>query len=182
MEFDNLKSNWKNSGSQIKSKSELEMMTKVKNHPQLKKIRSKLIVETFLIIIFLFVYYNAFDGSEKPLWINILLSISAILYILNDVFSYVTLLNPVKGISIKNSITKLHDTLQKLQIFSIITSFLFGIALIFFFSSSIIFTNTKYLIVLGIIISLVGMIYFSYKNWNGRIKQIKETIGEFNNE
>jgi len=39
MEFDTLKSDWKKTGNAKKNQEELLMMTKIKNHPIIKRIR-----------------------------------------------------------------------------------------------------------------------------------------------
>ncbi|UZR97966.1 hypothetical protein [Chondrinema litorale] len=182
MEFDDLKSNWQQSGGSSKSQKELEMMTKVKNHPQLKRIKLKLISETVLLIGFLTMYYNAFDGDQKPVWLNILLGISVILYIANDAMGFYTLQNPIKGTSISNSINKLLGDLQKLLVYSLATSFFFGIVMMLFFSTTVSFDNHKYFILFGIAATFFVMMFISYKSWSGRINQIKESISEFNND
>ena len=53
MELDKLKSIWKNTGSGKKNQNELLMMTKIKNHPKIKRMRGKFLIETLLILVFL---------------------------------------------------------------------------------------------------------------------------------
>ncbi len=73
MEFDHLKSSWKSTGQGKISQAELLMMTRIKNHPHIKRTRIKLLIETILIVVFLAVYYDGFDSATKPLWANFLL-------------------------------------------------------------------------------------------------------------
>ena len=58
MELNDLKSGWQNAGGVFKSQEDLQRMTKVTNHPSLKKIRAKLIAETIGLTLFLFIYYD----------------------------------------------------------------------------------------------------------------------------
>ena len=52
MEFDDLKSNWQHAGKPTKSVAELQLMTRVQQHPRLRRIRLKLLIETVLISAF----------------------------------------------------------------------------------------------------------------------------------
>ncbi|CAN5478011.1 hypothetical protein BH10ACI1_BH10ACI1_15380 [soil metagenome] len=179
MNLEELKSNWKQTGAEQKSQAELLMMTKIQNHPILNRIRLKLIIESILLIIFLIVYHNMFDGGNKPLWANITLVISAALYILTDFIGYLILQNPVSGNNLKNSINNLHLKLKRITFFSMLTSFLFGSSVILFFAPTIDFTKGKYLMLAGMIVTLIILMYLSYKNWMFRINRIKTAKAEF---
>lgn len=179
MNLEELKSNWKQTGAEQKSQAELLMMTKIQNHPILNRIRLKLIIESILLITFLIVYHNMFDGGNKPLWANITLVISAALYILTDFIGYLVLQNPVSRNNLKNSINNLHLKLKRIAICSLTVSLLFGSSVILFFSSMIIFTKGKYLILAVMIIMMFVSMYLSYKYWMLRINRIKTTEMEF---
>lgn len=181
MEFDNLKSNWKKTGQGKKNQTELLMMTKIKNHPNIKRMRIKLIIETILIIVFLAVYYDGFDGATKPLWANLLLIFTTTLYIIVRFIGWFILRNPIKGDNLKESLISFQNTLKRMAIFILLTSFLFGSAIISFFTSSIEFTQGKYFMLVGMIMSLILLVYLSNRNWLKRIEGIKKTLVEFNN-
>jgi len=181
MEFDNIKSNWKKTGQGKKNKTELLMMTKIKNHPNIKRMRLKLIIETILIIVFLAVYYNGFDGATKPFWANLLLVGATTLYIIVRFMGWLVLRNPIKGGNLKKSLISFQQTLMRMAISILLTSFLFGTAIISFFSSSIDFTQGKYFVLVGMIISLILLVYLSSRNWFKRIEGIKKTLIEFDN-
>lgn len=180
MEFDSIKSNWKKAGIGIKAQDELLMMTKVKNHPHIIKIRIKLIIEAILIIVFLSVYYNMFDGATKPLWANLLLILSAISFIIIRVAGWLVLRNPIRSDNLKKSLAKFQNRLKQMAFSNMLTSFLFGMAIILFFISSVNFTNGKYLLLGGIIFSLILLAYLSSRNWFHRVKSINLTLKEFN--
>ena len=180
MKFNELKSNWQKSGDKTKSQSELQMMTKVKNQPKLKRIRIKLIIETVLLIAFLVVYKDAFDGDNKPLWVNIILGASVVLFILNDIIGYFTLQNPINGSNIKQSIDNLTHKLRRLSILSISSSLFFGVSVILFLTSTIHFTKGKYLMLAGMFITLIILTYLSYRNWSYRINHFQKVTEEFN--
>ena len=181
MEFDNLKSSWKKVGQGKKGQTELLMMTKIKNHPNIKRMRIKLIIETSLIIVFLVVYYDGFDGATKPFWANLLLIGTTTAYIVVRLIGWIALRNPIKGGNLKKSLISFQDTLKRMAISILLTSFLFGSAIISFFASSIDFTRGKYFMLVGMILSLILFVYLSSRNWFKRIEGIKTTLIEFGN-
>lgn len=181
MELDNLKSNWKKVGVGKKGQNELLMMTKIKNHPNIHKIRIKFIIEAILIIVFLAAYYDAFDGANKSVWMNLLLIFTTTLYIIVRFIGWFVLRNPIKGGNLKKSLIGFQYTLKRMSILILLTSLLFGTAIISFFTSSIEFTQGKYFVLVGMIISLILLVYLSSRNWLKRIEGIKKTLIEFDN-
>lgn len=178
MEFDEFKENWKNAGHKTKSQLELQGMTKVRNHPVLKRIRLKLLIEAVLLSAFLVVYHDFFDGAEKPFWINGCLIASAVLFLLNDLAGFFTLQQPVSGSNLTESVGKLRLKLKHLLRSSVTTSLFFGASLILFFSWGIDFTQAKYLLLAGMILGLLLFTYLSYKSWLNRLKQIQQSAEE----
>jgi hypothetical protein len=182
MELENLKSGWQNAGAAVKSEADILKMTKITNHPSLKKIRKKLLIETLLLIFLLVVYYDWFDGDTKPFYANLLLVTAVLLYIANDVIGYISLVRPVRGINLKLSIEKYLNRIWQLSVFSLTVSFLYGISLVMFFTSVIDFTREKRFILLGIIITLIQVILWSARVWNKRIKTLKQQVKDLNSE
>ena len=181
MELDDIKSDWKNTGKGKRNQNELLKMTKIKNHPNIKKIRIKFIIEAVLLTIFLAVFYEGFDGATKPIWANTLLIISTTAYIIVRFLGWLVLRNPIKDGNLKKSLISFQNKLKQMAISILLTSFLFGSAIISFFTSSIDFTQEKYFVLAGMIITLLFLVYLSSRNWIKRIKGINETIIEFEN-
>ncbi len=179
MEFDDLKSNWKKAGAGIKDQDELLMMTKIKNHPHIKRIKIKFLIEAILLITFLVLYYDGFDGATKPLWANILLIASTFTYIIVRFMGWLALRNPVKGDNLKKSLLRFSHQLKQIAFSVLVSSLLFGSAIIAFFTSSIDFTKEKYFLLAGMIITLLCLVYLSLRNWLQRIEKIKVTLKEF---
>jgi hypothetical protein len=179
MELNDLKSVWKEAGKTSKSEADLYQMTKITNHPSLKKIRTKLIFETIGLVSFLLIYYNWFDGDKKPLYANLLLVAAILLFIFNDVIGYIFMLKPIKASNLKTSIQNYFVRIKRLSVFSIIISLLYCISIVIFFTSVISFTKEKYLILIGIIVTLLVMTYFSSKIWSNWIKNLKQQVVDF---
>ncbi|MDD7888191.1 hypothetical protein [Flavivirga sp. 57AJ16] len=182
MELENIKSNWKNAGKGKRDKTELLKMTEIKNHPNIKKIRIKFIIEAVLLIIFLAVFYEGLDGVTKPLWANALLIVTTTTYIIVRFLGWLVLRNPIKEGNLKKSLISFHNKLKQMAILILLTSFLFGSAIISFFTSSINFTQEKYFVLAGMIITLLFLVYLSSRNWIKRIKGINETLTEFDDK
>jgi len=179
MELTELKSAWQHVNISEKSVTDLQKMTKIANLPSIKKIRTKLIAEVIGLTLFSFIYYDWFDGDQKPLYANLLLLSSLLLYICNDIAGYMAVVRPVNGNNLKISIQSYLVRIKRLSVFSSVISFLYGISLIVFFTSVINFTQEKQLILVGIIIFLLTMIFSSISLWKKWIKSLKRQIKEF---
>ncbi len=179
MELEDMKATWQGAGKQARNNHELSKMTKVSNHPKLRRIRAKLLIEVILLTTFLLTYQNAFDAPEKPLWTNVLLAVFGLLFVLNDVAAYLLVIKRVKGTSIVASLVRLVALLKKLSVWSVVSSMLFGLSLILFFSVGLTFDDTKYLILAGMVITLCALTYGSYQNWKSQIRHFSEMIHEF---
>ncbi|MEO8413097.1 MAG: hypothetical protein ABI472_05530 [Ginsengibacter sp.] len=182
MELDDLKSNWQNAGGYSKSESDLLNMTKLTHHPSLKKIRIKLIAETIFLVLFLVIYYDWFDGDKKPLYANIILATGLLFYIANDMIGYVAIAKPVSGLNLKLSITNYFARIKRLAIFSLIFSFLYSISLIVFFTSVIHFTREKRFLLLGLVIILFQLMFWSFRVWTRRIKSLQQQVKDFDTD
>jgi len=179
MELDKLKSTWDQSSTGKKSQNELLIMTKVKNHPTIKKMKLKFLIEAILLVVFIAVYYDGFDGETKPLWANVLLIGATSLYIFVRFVGWLVLRNPINGDNLKQSLLNFQSKLKQITIGIVLTSFLFGCAVISFFSSSIDFTKEKYTAFAFMLFSLILLVYLSSRNWNKRISKIKTNLKEF---
>lgn len=179
MDINQLKSNWKNSGEAAYSQNDLAVMTKIARHPVLKKLRLKLIIESVLLTFILFMYYDGFDGHLKPVYVNVLLITSIFLFILNDLIAFFIIQNPVKEQTLKESVLKQLNLLKGISIFSMLSMVFYGSLLLVFFTSAIAFTNQKYLILAGIILTFIVMIIFSYRQWKHKIDVLTKISSEF---
>ncbi len=182
MELNELKSGWQKAGSNYKTEADLKRMTKLNQHPTLKRIRTKLIIETILLSFFLVVYYDWFDGDQKPLYANLLLFTGALLYILNDVIGYISLAKPVMKENLRSSVQHLLSKLKRLSMLSLLVSFLYSVCLLAFFLSVITFTKEKSFILLGMILVLTQVTHISYKLWRNWIVKLELQVTDFSKE
>lgn len=179
MELNELKDQWQQSGQRAVSSSELYAMTKIKHHPSLKRIRIKLLIESLALLGFLAVYYDVFNGSEKPLWVNVLLVASAVAYVLNDIAGFFATQRLVVGETLRQSVEHFRAILRRLSLFSLSFSLFFGTSAILFLSSGVSFTFEKYLLLTGLIAGFLALSYVSYRNWMRRIRRLETITAEF---
>lgn len=179
MELNEMKSHWQNAGSPSKSEADLQKMTRIMNHPSLKKMKRKLIIESIGLAIFLFVYYDWFDGDKKPFFANMFLAGSLLLYIVNDLIGFISITRLVMGTNLRLSIQNYLKSINRLFVFSMLTALLYSIALVAFFASVINFTEKKMMVLGAIIIILILMTVLSFNIWNGRIKKLKQQVKDF---
>lgn len=180
MELNDLKSDWKNAGKDFKSEAELRLMTKIINHPSIKKIRTKLIIETIVLLFFLFIYYDWFDGDKKPFYANLSLVAGLLLYISNDIISYISITKPIRETNLKLSLQNYLMRIKRLSITSVIITFLYSISIIIFFTSVITFTKEKGLILIFSIVISIQLILLSLRMWTKSIKNLKLQVKDFN--
>lgn len=174
MSIEELKSNWDRIEGKPKPHQEILKMTRIKNHPQLQRLRVKFIIETVLLILFLLVYQDFFDAEKHSPLMNGLLIGAAVLYILNDVYGFWVIKNPIQAGNIKDSSRKFIQKLKMLSITSIASAFFFAITVIIYFSTVATFNSKKWIMLGVFAIILGGMFFMMYRNWKAKISGIME--------
>jgi hypothetical protein len=180
MELNDLKSSWQNAGGDFKSEADLQRMTKIVNHPSIRKIRTKLVIETIAFLFFLFIYYDWFDGDKKPFYANLVLIVGLLLYIFNDVIGYMSITRPVRETNLKVSLRNYLMRIKRLFIFSVIVTFIYSISIIIYFASVITFTKEKGLVLVFSTVVVVQLTLLSFRMWTKWITKLKLQIEDFN--
>ncbi|MDH4473721.1 MAG: hypothetical protein QE487_14015 [Fluviicola sp.] len=177
MELQMLKSSWQNAQNSAKSKTELNEMMAIGNHPTLKRIRLKLVIETIWLIAFLAFYYDAFDGQNKPLWLRLLLISSSLFYLGTNSWGYFKLRHFAGVTSIRQSLIQFMTRLKRLFLLSMISSIVFGSSLVFYFIWNNDLTVKKQALLFGITATAILLHFVSFTNWRFQIRHIKLTLG-----
>ena len=173
MDLQNLKTHWDKINYLPKNDMELERMTTIKNHPVLKKIKIKLIIETLAISFFLMVYYSGFDGVEKPIYANVLLVLGAVAYIINGILSFRVIQKPIQGENLKKSINSYFKRIKNISIISLSITVVYTCSLLLFFGSTINFSGEKkWILIFGIFVLIQAFFWSSriWKAWLGKLK------------
>jgi hypothetical protein len=180
MELNDLKAGWQNTTGEFKSEEDLQRMTRMVNHPSIKKIRTKLVIETITLVFFLLIYYDWFDGDKKPIYANLALVVGLLLYIFNDIIGYIAIIRPIRGANLKLSIQDYLMSVKRLSISSIIVTSLYSFSIIIFFTSVINFTKEKGLILIFSSVIVCQLILLSFRIWTKWIKKLKQQVKDFN--
>ncbi len=182
MELNELQSGWKNVSSHLRTEEDLESMTKILNHPVVKRIKTRLTIQIILLLTFLFVYYDWFDGDQKPFYANLALIAGLILYVLNDIVGYISLTRPVRNTNLKQSVTDYLTRVKRLSLFSLLVTLLYSSSIIIFFTSTMAFTKEKWLVLLFSTVIVVQLIILSSKLWLRWIKKLNQQIADFDRD
>jgi hypothetical protein len=180
MELNDLKSEWQNAGGEFKSEEDLQRMTRMVNHPSIKKIRTKLVIETIILVFFLFIYYDWFDGDKKPFYANLSLVVGLLSYIVNDVIGYLAIMRPIRGANLKLSIQNYLMRVKRLSISSIIITFLYSLSITIFFTSVITFTKERWLLLVFSSVVVCQLMLLSFRMWRKWIRKLKLQAKDFN--
>ncbi|HEY8894790.1 MAG TPA: hypothetical protein VIM79_08235 [Niastella sp.] len=176
MEQDALRSAWSAANTASKNNNELIAMLREGQHPVLTHIRRQLIIETIAFTIFLFLYYNIFDGDRKPLYANLLIAGSMLLVITHNIIGYVFTKSSIKGNNIKQSLEHHLVSLKKHAAISIICRALMAGCLLAFFASVISFTASKYWALAAIVAIFFVQLIALWGIWLKRIRKLKGLI------
>jgi hypothetical protein len=179
MEQDDLKSAWQNMNAGQKTNAELSSMMRERTHPVLKRIRKQLILESISFALFLFVYYDFFDGDRKPVYANVLLVSAMLFAIIHNIAGYMLTKRSVKGDTIKQSLEGQLLKMKGYAMVSVAGRVLIAGCLLFFFVSVITFNTNKYWILVGLIVVIIIQIVLLSAIWVKRIRQMKTTIDLF---
>lgn len=178
MELDDLKNTWSELGMSGKSTAELRMMTKIQNHQKVKRVRLRFVLEGVLLLFFLTTYYEALDGVEKSMWINVLLATSAVAFVAVRVIGWLATRKPIKQGSIKISLATFLKELKMLSKINQVTSALFGLVFILYFTSNLQMNKPQYMVIAALVIILFLLVFWSEKIWSSRIMVLENVLIE----
>lgn len=176
MEFNELKSAWKNIELPAKTTEELQLMLLENKHPVLKKIRTQLTLEIIIWSIFLFCYYTMFDGERKPVAINVILISGVLLSLVHNLMGYSATKYLANGITLKESLENYLSRVKIYAIVSILSRVLLMIGFILFFSHGIHFNAGKYLSLAVIISAFLIQLLVLYRLWAARFKNLRVSV------
>ncbi|WP_069658892.1 hypothetical protein [Arcticibacter eurypsychrophilus] len=180
MELEDLKSSWNNLETPVKTSEEIKKMLLENNHPVLKGIRRQLSLEIAGWSLFLMCYYTMFDGDLKPLIINIILVICALLPLIHNLTGYRFAKYLLNGTTIQQSLENYFSKVKKYAIISILTRIVYASGLLLFFTYNIQFTTGKQVLLGGLMLFLGIQLYFLYVLWRRRLRQLERALSNFN--
>lgn len=176
MENDSLQSLWKKTATEEKSSLELQAIIKKHGHDVMRRSRRQLIIEALGAVFFLIVYYDFFDGHQKPILANVFLVCAWLLVIIHNIYSYLQLKSHHAGENIQQILSSRINRIKTYAVIAGTIRLLAAASFLFFFFSVITISQIKYWIFFGIIsIFLIQMAVF-FNIWIRRIRQLKEVV------
>lgn len=139
-----------------------------RQHPVLKKIRKQMVIELIGFVLFLSVYYNFFDGAQKPVYANVLLIAAMGIVIVVNVIGYVFAKQGVPG---ANVLKVLEKHLVQMRIYAIIAIFARALMMTAF----VVFFKGNAIVVVIFIMLLMALV----RLWIIRIRHLKTVYNNF---
>ena len=179
MELDDMKSYWQNIPAKSSTPAAaLKQMIKENGHPVLKGIRKQLAIEIAGWLIFLIVFYDFFDGHQRPRYLNLLIMASGIFIVTHNVLGYMMARNlKMDG----DLIYTLSDYLARVKTYSMVSVVSRGISmttLLMFFADTIHFTREKYVMLAGVVLVFAVQIGWLIRLWIKRIMELEGCVRE----
>ncbi|MBW8682710.1 hypothetical protein [Chitinophaga rhizophila] len=182
MQNDPLMAMWDNIGKQPADQEKLKSMIAERTYPVRRKIRLQMIIEITGFALLLLVYYDFFDGHQKPLYGNVALVSGLLLAISYNIVGYRLAGKSVPLSSITTSLEQSLNDLRRYSRLSILIRILTAVCLLTFFCSVIIFTTGKYLLLIAIVLVFANQIFLLSRLWSNRIARLKATFSELTSE
>lgn len=179
MEDKDLKSAWQGLKNTQANTAQIREMIQKNNHPVQQRIRRQLLIETIAFTFLLMVYYNIFDGQEKPLYANILLAAALFMAILHNIIGYLFSKQKVDGNNIGQSLASSAAKWRMYAVGSIASRAVTVTCLLIFFTAIIQFTPAKCWILVGAIAICLGQLILLARLWSKRISQLKAATRYF---
>ncbi|MBO3700754.1 hypothetical protein [Roseivirga sp. E12] len=178
MGLDDFKDTWQQSGLETKDDAELVQMISVAKNPRIKRIRSRMIIETILTVLLIAIVMTGLDSEEKPLWTNIALIIAGLSYVINRVMGHAKLKSPKLDENTRKITELMIQDIKKLSISSTITALLLGSTLLLFLSINIDFDTDKLYLLGAMVLTMLVLTYLSTRVWRLQIRSLKEVLNE----
>lgn len=174
MDLDKLKADWQNQSTANLSLEEMQELVRSGKHPGLVRSRKVLLIESAAWAAFLLLFYDAFDGHEKPWWLNALL-IFAFLVLLAHHLMGIWLLGQRKvNESLASSMAVYRGQLQQFIRLNFIGRLLAMATLLLFFLYGLEWNTKRLLISVGFLVVMFVQFYMLRRFWQERLASLDQ--------
>jgi len=182
MELDDMKSYWQNIPAESSKPAEaLKRMIKENGHPVLKGIRRQMVIEIAGWLIFLVVFYDFFDGHQKPLYLNMMVIGAGFFLVTHNALGYWMARNLKTDSNLAQALSNYLAKVKTYSMVSVISRVVSTTALLLFFTNAIHFTREKYMMLAGIVLIFAVQVVVLCRLWLKRIMQLQTSIYELQN-
>lgn len=176
--MDTLRSAWQEMPGNEKKTAELRGMLQEGKHPVLKQLRRQVIIESGLFTVFLALYYDMFDGHQKPLWLNALLVAGVLLVIGHGLLGYFHAKRTVGENNLRQALALRLKQLKTFAVLSVIFRMLSMSCILLFLTYAITFTIDKQIILGWALLAQIILFAVLIWVWVGRIRRLGAAAGE----
>ena len=163
------------------SAAALKQMIKEKRHPVLNSIRMHLVMEIVGWLIFLIVFYDFFEGHQRPLYLNVMIVSSGIFIVTHNLMGYSMARNLETDTDLTQALTNYLTKTKTYSVVSVISRAFSTSTLLLFLTDPIQFTREKYMMLAGLLLLFAVQMGLLIRLWIRRIKRLEASVYELGN-
>lgn len=182
MDLEQFKSAWQQSDDDAqKPMDELYKILKMKTQKSMARFRFRLIVESVALAFFLFLFYDAFDGYNKPWALNLLLGLAVGGTILHNLYALRFIHLGLQGQDLRESLRFMSQRFR--QQGGVAALLLVGYNLAWLSYASVNVELSQYVII-GLSLALVVILtvaFFTNRSWQKQAQAMEVQLAELEN-
>lgn len=168
--MEDLKAAWQNMGAGHKSPEELK--TYLRKMPVRRGVLFQMILEAALFTLFLLFYYDAFDGHQKPFYLNLLLAGAVGFIVLHNIAGIVQAMNVLKGKHLRAVLAAYSARLKVFAVISVASRAAMYICFMLFFTFAVEMNVFKVWVLIGAALIFLGQMTLLVRIWIKRIAAV----------
>ncbi|MEL6651286.1 MAG: hypothetical protein AAFQ87_10830 [Bacteroidota bacterium] len=181
MDLEQFKSAWQateeRSAKQV-SINELNQIMKMKTQKSMGRMRLRLIIEAVLLTLFLFLFYNGFDGYNKPWALNVLLGLAVGGTVIHKLYALRFIHLGLQGESLKESLRFLSQRFRQQGGVSALLLVGYNVAWLLYASVNVELTQYLALALVVVLIVILTVAFFTWRSWNKRAQEMEGHLTE----
>ncbi len=174
MDLDKLKTDWQNQSTSNLTVEQMQELVHSGKHPGIARSRKVLFIESVAWSAFLLLFYDAFDGHEKPWWLNALLVVAFALLLGHHLLGIRLLSQRKANESLASSLADYRRRLQQFVRLNLIGRLLAMATLLLFFLYGVEWNTKRYLISAGFLGVMFVQFYILKRFWRERLGSLDQ--------
>lgn len=174
MDVDKLKADWQNQTEPTLSLEQMQDLVRNGKHPGLVRSRIVLIIEAVGWGLFLLLFYDAFDGHQKPWWLNTLLVLSFLLLLVHHLMGIRLMGKQKANESLATSLSVYRSQLKQFTRLNFLSRLVAMGSLLFFFFYGVEWDSKRYFLSAGFLLLMGLQFYILQRIWQSRISSLDQ--------
>ncbi len=177
MDLDQYKSQWQNSGKDAaRNTQQLQEMLQLQQNRHLRRFRLKLIIESVVLLAFLLIFRDAFDGQEKPWLLNAILIVAILAVIGHNTLTYRAIHLGLQGNDLRQSLRDLSQRFSQHAWAGSLLMTLFHLSWISFIVYQLPLTGLRMVVIVVLLAIIAGAGRLTFRTWNQQARQMQEQL------